>query len=188
MLDQSIVTQTRNIVSAAFSSDRKTFTGVRRVLSFLVLFAVSRFSKRGRSFGLNINFAAVAWAVRFGGNQQLTSRISMSSSGLNRLCGEISLHLIWRALYNSSPFHFLSIIALLIINLVLTKGLEVMIMFERVECNWCQGLLRVSVVMSLFSVLGVTGSIPDSKKPSVRSYRQRVPEMYSKTHPNEIKQ
>lgn len=90
--DQSIVTQTRNIVSAAFSSDRKTFTGVRSVFKFLRF--VCRFSKRGCSFGLNINIAAVAWAVKFGGNQQLTSRISMSSSGLNRLCGEISLHLI----------------------------------------------------------------------------------------------
>lgn len=101
------------------------------VLSFFVLFVVSRFSKRDCSFGLNINIAAVARAVRFGGTQQLTSRISMSSSGLNRLCGEISLHLIWRTLYNISPCHFLSIIALLIINLLLTKGLEVMIMFER---------------------------------------------------------
>lgn len=32
--DQSIVTQTRNIVSVAFSSERKTFTGVRSGLKF----------------------------------------------------------------------------------------------------------------------------------------------------------
>lgn len=33
--DQSIVTQTRNIVSVTFSSERKTFTAVRSGLKFL---------------------------------------------------------------------------------------------------------------------------------------------------------
>lgn len=59
--DQSIVTQTRNIVSVAFSSERKTFTGVRSGLKFRRFCLPFRgYPNEAARFGFNINIAAVA--------------------------------------------------------------------------------------------------------------------------------